>query len=60
MVKRDDQFFIPRGNTELQVGDKNFGVITDNEKRWKKKRSFRWKKQTKPKMKFCTYPDFFG
>jgi cell volume regulation protein A len=31
MVKRDDQFFIPRGNTELQVGDRIL-VITDNEK----------------------------
>ena len=31
MVKRDDQFFIPRGNTELLVGDKIL-VITDDEK----------------------------
>ena len=31
MVKRDDQFFIPRGNTGLQVGDRIL-VITDDEK----------------------------
>ena len=31
MVKRDDQYFIPRGNTELMVGDRIL-VITDNEK----------------------------
>lgn len=31
MVKRDEQFFIPRGNTELQVGDRIL-VITDDEK----------------------------
>lgn len=30
MVKRDEQFFIPRGNTELQVGDELL-VITDDE-----------------------------
>lgn len=30
MVKRGDQFFIPRGNTELNVGDKIL-VITDDE-----------------------------
>ncbi len=30
MVKRDDQYFIPRGNTELIVGDQIL-VITDNE-----------------------------
>lgn len=30
MVKRDEQFFIPRGNTELQVGDEIL-VITDDE-----------------------------
>ena len=31
MVKRDNQFFIPRGNTGLQVGDRIL-VITDDEK----------------------------
>ena len=31
MVKRNDQYFIPRGNTELKVGDRIL-VITDNEK----------------------------
>lgn len=31
MVKRDDQYFIPRGNTELHVGDIIL-VITDDEK----------------------------
>lgn len=30
MVKRDEQFFIPRGNTELKVGDEIL-VITDDE-----------------------------
>lgn len=30
MVKRDEQYFVPRGNTELVVGDKIL-VITDNE-----------------------------
>ena len=30
MVKRGDQYFIPRGNTELNVGDKIL-VITDDE-----------------------------
>lgn len=30
MVKRDDQYFVPRGNTELLVGDKIL-VITDDE-----------------------------
>ncbi len=30
MVRRDDQFFIPRGNTELSVGDEIL-VITDDE-----------------------------
>lgn len=30
MVKRDDQYFIPRGNTELYVGDEVL-VITDDE-----------------------------
>ncbi len=31
MVKRGDQYFIPRGNTELHVGDRIL-VITDDEK----------------------------
>lgn len=31
MVKRENKYFVPRGNTELQVGDKLL-VITDNEK----------------------------
>ncbi|MDR0547319.1 MAG: hypothetical protein LBG77_07035 [Dysgonamonadaceae bacterium] len=30
MVKRDHQYFIPKGNTELKPGDKLL-VITDNE-----------------------------
>jgi cell volume regulation protein A len=30
LVKRDDQYFVPRGNTELFVGD-SILVITDNE-----------------------------
>ncbi len=39
MVKRDDQFFIPRGNTELSVGDKIL-VITDDEKALEKTYQF--------------------
>jgi cell volume regulation protein A len=30
LVKRDDQYFVPRGNTELFVGD-SILVITDDE-----------------------------
>lgn len=31
MVKRGDSFFIPRGGTEIQIGDKLL-IISDDEK----------------------------
>ncbi len=34
MVKRENHFFIPRGNTKLAVGDKLL-VITDNDEELK-------------------------
>ena len=34
MVKRDNRFFVPRGGTKLNVGDKLL-VITDNDEELK-------------------------